>query len=449
MSASDSYQAMRRSLDDAPMSRAQIVAVALVAMIAAMDGFDVQAMAFVAPVVGKSWEVGRATMGLVLASSLFGMAGGAVLLSPLADIVGRRPAVLGGLALISLATFFSGMSQHIWQLAASRALTGLGIGMMVALTNTLAVEFSSTRRRSFSVATTIFGFSSGGLLGGLLSAAILHGHVWNWVFFSGTILGGLLFVLAFFFLPESPVFLMDRVSPRALFDLNKVLVRLGHSEVTALPVREKTVASLGLVFAPGTRVVAVRLAIVFILSSTAAFYVISWLPQLVTDAGFHPSTASLVASVSSLVGMVSALATGALGARVRPIILASVAIAGSGVALGALGLVPPNLTLLIVAAAVYGLFQSAGVASFYATLTMSFPPLARVSGIGFVMGLGRLASGMGPYAAGALFAAGWTRMSVSLVFAAAAIAAGLVLATGIRRKGEGAPVGKILPAALT
>ena len=106
---SDSYSALQRTFDEAPMRRAQVLAVAIVAMIAAMDGFDVQAMAFVAPVVGKAWLVGRATLGLVLASSLFGMAAGAVILSPLADIVGRRPAVLGGLALISVATLLSGL----------------------------------------------------------------------------------------------------------------------------------------------------------------------------------------------------------------------------------------------------------------------------------------------------------------------------------------------------
>ena len=446
MTATDTYQALRRSLDERPMTRAQILAVALVATIAALDGFDVQAMAFVAPVVGKAWAVGRATMGLVLASSLFGMAGGAVILSPLADIAGRRPAVLGGLALISIATLFSGLSQQVWELAASRALTGVGIGMMVALTNTLAAEFSNARRRPFAVATTIFGFASGALLGALLASAVLHGHPWSWVFFSGSIVGAALLALAFAGLPESPAFLMSRSSPNALLDLNKVLARLGHPGLSALPPSDRPRGSLRLVFAPGTAGVTLRLAVVFVLSSMASYYVISWLPQLVADAGFRPSTASLVAAISSLIGMISGLLTGALGARVRPIVLASVAIVCTGVALALLGLVPPTLPMLVLAASLYGFFQSAAVASFYATMTSSFPPLARVSGIGLVMGAGRLASGLGPFAAGVLFAAGWTRMGVSLVFAAAAVVAGIVLATGIRRRALDASAGRIAPA---
>ena len=118
-----------------------------------------------------------------------------------------------------------------------------------------------------------------------------------------------------------------------------------------------------------------------------------------------------------------------------------------GLALALLGVVPPTLPLLLLAASLYGFFQSAGVASFYATMTSSFPPLARVSGIGLVMGVGRLASGLGPYAAGVLFAAGWTRTGVSLVFACAAVLAGLVLATGIRRDPSDASAGRIAPAA--
>ena len=83
-------------------------------------------------------------------------------------------------------------------------------------------------------------------------------------------------------------------------------------------------------------------------------------------------------------------------------------------------------------------------------MTESFPALARVSGIGFVMGLGRLTSGLGPYAAGALFAVGWTRLGISLLFAAAAVSAGLLLATGIRRPRSAAALDadRIAPVAL-
>jgi MFS family permease len=427
------------------MLRLQIFLVVLVVVISALGSFDIQIMALVAPVVGKAWAVGKATMGIVLASSLFGMAGGALLLSPLADVVGRRPMLLGGLALMSIGTIISAMSHQVWELAASRAITGLGAGMMLALTNTLAAEFSSARRRSFAVSTTIFGLYLGAILGSLVTSVVLIGHPWNWVFIIATAVGAVLFALVFVIFPESPVFLMARVSPNALSKLNKMLARLGHAEISALPVRNQPLRSTSTAFDSGTVGIAATLAVALILFSLAGFYVTNWLPQLITDAGFRPSTASLVSAVGGSVGMISCLSAGALGARIRPIIIASFAMVFTGLGLALLGSVPPTLTMLMFVTGIYALFHSAGLSSFNAAMTSSFSPLARVSGTGLVMGLGLLASGLGPYTAGLLFAAGGTRMSVSLIFAGAAVLAGLVLATAIRRsRGDAASV-KIAP----
>jgi MFS family permease len=306
--------------------------------------------------------------------------------------------------------------------------------MMVALASTLAAEFSNKRRRSLAVSTTIVGSAVGNFLVGLLASVVLHGHPWRWVFFTGAIAGAVLFSLALFGLPESPVYLMNRRSPRALLVLNKVLVRFGQAPVSALPVRERPRGARQLAFSRQTVWVTVRMAAVFMLSAMGAYYVLSWLPQLIAGAGFPASTASLVTAASTLVAIVSGLAAGALGSRVPPIILASVAMVCTGLAIAFIGVAPPTLSMLLLAACIFAFFQSAGVASFFATLTVSFPPLSRVSGMGLVMGIGRLTSGIGPYAAGALFAAGWTRMSVSMVFAAATMLAGLILATGIRRR---------------
>ena len=82
MTASDTIVALRAPRDETRMTRGQIVAVLLAVLIAGLDGYDVQSMSFVAPVVSKAWTVDKATLGLVLASSLFGMAGGSLGLSP-------------------------------------------------------------------------------------------------------------------------------------------------------------------------------------------------------------------------------------------------------------------------------------------------------------------------------------------------------------------------------
>jgi len=434
MTASDTIVALRAPRDETRMTQGQIIAVLLAVLIAGLDGYDVQSMSFVAPVIGKAWHVDKAVLGLALGSSLFGMAGGSLLLSPFADLFGRRPMVLAGLMLVTLGALLSGLSQTVGELAASRAVTGLGIGVIITLTTALAAEFATPRRRALAVAATTVTLALGGVVGGLTAAAILRSHSWTWVFGCGAVAGAVLLIAAWAGLPETPSFLIDRQPKEALRRLNRALSQLGLAPAASLPVKSQAKrASYRALFAPGTVGSTIRFAVVYMLITTAAYYMISWLPQLVADAGFKPSTGGLVSAASSLVGIASGLIFGALAARIGPMRLASVAMVGFGLALACLGYAPATLPMLILAASACGFFLSASTAVFYATMTETFPPLMRVSGIGLVLGFGRLLSGFGPIVAGAMFAAGLTRSGVSLVFAGAAVAGGLLLMLGARK----------------
>lgn len=436
-------ESLRSALDESPMSRAQVIVVILAVLMAMLDGYDVSSMSFVAPVVSKAWAIDKGTLGMVLGSSLFGMSGGALLLSPLADVFGRRPMVLVGVALVTLGALLSTVSGVVWELAASRAVTGLGIGLMVALTTSVAAEFANRRRRSLAVACTTVGFAVGGVVGGLLAAGILKASAWQWVFGIGAGAGAALLALAAVWLVESPAYLIARRPANALERLNGVLARMGRAPLAALaPQVTPPRTSYRALFAPGLAATTIRSAMVYLLMVTTSYYLLSWMPQLVVDAGFPPSTAGLAMAAAQTVGIFSGMLFGSLAARVGAVLLASIAMVGFGISLIALGFVPANLTMLILAASTCGFFLSASTAVFYATLADAFPPLSRVSGIGFVMGFGRLCSGVGPWAAGAMFAAGFGRGSVSLVFAIGAICAGLLAAVPLlfpprRRDGGG------------
>jgi MFS family permease len=302
----------------------------------------------------------------------------------------------------------------------------------------MAAEFSNARRRGLSVAATTTGFALGGVTGGLIAAALLKSQPWGWVFYIGAAVGAVLFLLAAIALPESPAYLTDRRPVNALPRLNRVLQRLGQAPVAVLPPSsERSRASYRGLFAPGLAAMTIRFMVVYMLVVTAAYYLISWLPQLVADAGFAPSTAAMVSAITALVGVPAGLSFGALAARVGPLRLTSIAMIGFGAAIAALGFAPPTMPALLTAAAACGFLQSATTAVFYTSMTASFPPLVRVSGMGLVMGLGRLVSGLGPMLAGAMFAAGLTRSAVSLSFAALACLGGVILALGTRREPHG------------
>jgi MFS family permease len=211
-----------------------------------------------------------------------------------------------------------------------------------------------------------------------------------------------------------------------------VLGQLGHPPVADLPLARKPEAvSYRALFSPATAPDSIRFIVCLVLIVIGGHYIINWLPQIVTTLGFTPSTAGLVASIASLAGVAAPLIFGALTRRFDTLKMAAVVMCGFGAALMGIGLVPPILWMFVFAACSASFFLSGTAAMLQAAMVQTFTPNMRATAIGFVMGLGRVAGGLGPLLAGQMFAAGMTRAGVSLTFASLAILAGLLVS--IRR----------------
>src|SRR5579871_1058097 len=101
---------IRVSLRDGPMTMMQAGVVTICTLLNMIDGFDVLAISFTAPLIAKEWNIDPATLGILLSSGLAGMAAGSLLLSPLADVVGRRMVVIFCTAIISIGMLGSAMT---------------------------------------------------------------------------------------------------------------------------------------------------------------------------------------------------------------------------------------------------------------------------------------------------------------------------------------------------
>jgi AAHS family 4-hydroxybenzoate transporter-like MFS transporter len=62
----------------------------LAAMSLFLDGYDTQSVAYIAPVISKSWALPTGAFGTVFAAALIGSAVGSFALAPLADRLGRK-----------------------------------------------------------------------------------------------------------------------------------------------------------------------------------------------------------------------------------------------------------------------------------------------------------------------------------------------------------------------
>jgi EmrB/QacA subfamily drug resistance transporter len=119
----------------------------------------------------------------------------------LADMFGRRPLLLGGIALFTLASVLCGLAPTLWLLIAARAVQGLGAALMMALTLAFVAETVTKERTGSAMgllgAMSAIGTTLGPSLGGLLIA----GFGWRAIFLVNVPLGVAAFALAWLALP--------------------------------------------------------------------------------------------------------------------------------------------------------------------------------------------------------------------------------------------------------
>ncbi len=130
-----------------PMSRLQLVVIAITVCLNALDGFDVLSISFASPGIAKEWGIDPGALGIVLSMELIGMAIGSAFIGGVADKIGRRPTILGCLAVMAAGMVgATTVRRASWTLSIWRVVTGLGIGGMLAAINAVAAEFSNARR---------------------------------------------------------------------------------------------------------------------------------------------------------------------------------------------------------------------------------------------------------------------------------------------------------------
>ncbi|WP_214470545.1 MFS transporter [Mesorhizobium sp. dw_380] len=119
----------------------------------------------------------------------------------LADMFGRRPLLLGGIALFTSASVLCGLAPTLWLLIAARVVQGLGAALMMALTLAFVAETVGKDRTGSAMgllgAMSAIGTTLGPSLGGMLIA----GLGWRAIFLVNVPLGILTFALAWRALP--------------------------------------------------------------------------------------------------------------------------------------------------------------------------------------------------------------------------------------------------------
>lgn len=386
----------------------------------ALDGFDIQAIGFVAPALIMEFGVDRPALAPVLAASLLGMAFGGLGVGHVGDRWGRKTALLISIIMFGTGTLMGSTAASLEALTFWRLLTGIGLGGALPNTAALMVEFSPPRWRSQAVAAAIVGVPLGGMAGAAIAAEVVPILGWRALFVLGGVLPLVWAVVMYLIVPESPRYLATRQDkgPELAGILNRIEngARYTGREVFVLgsSAFEKGTARLSALFSRSLVRDTLATWIIFGTNIFAVYAFFSWAPVVLTSLGLDFSTAVRGALVFNLAGVAGALflswVISRLGSR-RPLAAAATVAAVSllflaWLARAASASTEPHVPLaaLMVGIALAGFSITAIQVGMYAVAAHIYPTECRASGVGWALGIGRLGGIVSSFA-GALLVA--------------------------------------------
>ena len=399
----------------------QLTVIVLCALIVVFDGFDTQAIAYVAPMIGREWGVEASSFGPIFAAGLLGLAGGNLFLGPIADRFGRKTVILGSVAVFGGFALATAFASGLTELLVFRFITGLGLG--AALPNVIALtsEYAPERYRATAVMIMFCGFPLGSVIGGFIAPPLMEASGWQAVFVIGGVVPLLMLPVLFFMLPESARFLATK--GRNERRISRILHRLGTGqtaeELVAEVHAEQTGKGKGLavvrLFTNGLGTSTVLLWTAFFTNLLVMYFLVNWLPTLIEQAGLPLRTGILSVALMNLAGVVGAIALSRLLDLWNPYWLLGINYGVSAIFIALLATGTSSGYLALIAAAFVGVGVVGGQIGCNAIAAAQYPTLIRATGVGWALGIGRIGAISGPLIGGSLLAAGWTPQAMILL----------------------------------
>jgi AAHS family 4-hydroxybenzoate transporter-like MFS transporter len=420
-------------LENSPIGPLHIRVFALCMISLIMDGFDVQVMGYVGPAIVGDWKIDRSQLGPVFAAANFGVLLGALLLSMLADKIGRRPVLVGATLAFSVLTIATAYAQTLEQLLWLRFIGGIPMGCIIPNATALVGEFSPKGRKVTLMMCITVGFTGGAMLAGAVALWLIPMFGWRSMFIFGGVIPLVVGLLMAWGLPESLQFLAvkkTRLDQLARW-VRQLDPRLAIDSATRFIANEESRGGVPMVhlFHEGRGPTTILLWIVNFTNILILYSLSNWLPTIVTGMGYSLQTANLIATVMQAGGLIGTFGLAWVIARwgFLPTLALTFALATISIALiGQPGL---TLTALGVIVFVAGWCIVGGQPAINALSATFYPTYLRSTGVGAGLGVGRTGAIIGPYLGGVLLAQQWTPQQLFWAAAVPALVSTAVILT--------------------
>ncbi|MGM5069129.1 MFS transporter [Rhodococcus qingshengii] len=399
---------VQRLVDESPMSGMQKRAIALCLAFGIVDGFDSLITGFVVPAISRDWEVSVASLTPVTLAAVFGTIFGAMVLAPFADKFGRRPVIFAGAAVFGLFTLAASLAPTMEVLVVLRFIAGLGLGAVPATLIAYGTETAPSRLRGTMVTIIGAGLAAGGFFGGFAAGFMIPAFGWRSLFILGGIAPLVLLFVAMKLLPETVQFSaahgrrdqvvssLAKIAPQFTVPADANFDAI-HKSSEKSPFRS--------LFDNGRTAMTVVLWVLYLCQFIGSFFIFSWLPSVLTNAGIAETAALLATSACTLGGMIGGVILGVtvdkVSARFK-VLAASYVVGAVAVLISAFS-----------TGALIGLFVALFFAGFgvigtgvcmNSVAAGLYPTRIRTTAIGWFNGFGRVGSVVGPALGGLLLA---------------------------------------------
>ena len=377
-----------------------------------MDGFDVQAMGYVAPVLIREWGVANSALGPVFSAALVGVLFGSLGCSMLADRFGRRPMLILGSFYFAAATLLTAQARTIDQMLAIRFLAGLGLGGMMPNATALVGEYSPKKSRVLTLMVIGTGFTAGAAAGGFLAAWLIPAFGWRSVFYFGGMIPLVIGILMFLYVPESLQYLVLRGKQKEtvrhwLMCLNPSAPPPESIEYTIEDFRREGMPAAHL-FREGRGATTVLLWIIAFMNLLNLYFLSSWIPTVVRDSGYTTRIAVLAGAMVQLGGTVGPFVSTRFINRFGFVHTLSVTFLCASVSIAAIGQPGWSLLMLFTTIFLAGWCVVGSQPGINSLAAMYYPTYLRSTGIGWALGIGRIGAIVGPFFGGQMMAMHWS-----------------------------------------
>lgn len=415
-------------IDQRPMGGFQVWSVVLGGLVLVLDGFDGQTINFLTPSIAETTKIPIHSFGPILSASLIGLMIAALTTGPIADRWGRKwPVILSTLS-FALFSILSAHASTRGQFLLLRFLTGLGLGGAMPNVVALASEYVPKRLLSVAIPILFVGMPLGGTISGFAAAAMVP--VWGWrsVFLLGGILPLVTALLLIFVLPESIQFLAlqgkdsEKIA-QILARISPEFAQPGVNVVVASREQQRRAVPVVALFSEGRAAGTVLLWIPYFMNLLLIYFLSSWLPSLLREAGMSVKGGVTATAFLNFGGVFGCLIEGKLLRRwgAGAVLAAEYVLAGALTA--SLALTRASFPAMVAMTFGTGLTIIGAQGGLNALAARFYPVSMRSTGVGWALGVGRIGSIVGPLIGGVFLTIGWHTRDLLLFSAVIAVVA--------------------------